>query len=230
MTVRINLYDSFGDIPASDRDWIMATLEAVRNRAAPRLELTNADVNVIVSPGWVIPEYGFGGFTYNRSVAQIAVDPWSPKFREPERELRIGSLLAHELCHLARFRHPASAWSTRRMSRSSLGHTLLAEGLSQAFEEEMGFPLPYTATAVQRDPLWNLAARALADFDTAEFDYDAWFNGRRGDPSFPRFGGYSLGYVIVRGWMMTNETTPSEEIGLETSEVLRAWRTGLLDI
>ncbi len=172
----------------------------------------------------------FGGFTFNRSVAQIAVDPWSPRFREPQRAERLGGILAHELCHLARFRHPASAWSTRHMSRSTLGHSLIAEGLSQAFEEEMGFPCPYTALAVQREPLWDLGARAMAHFDDAEFDHDAWFLGRRDDPAFPRFGGYSLGYAIVRAWLMMMETAPSEEIGLETPEVLTAWRTGRLDI
>ncbi len=230
MTVRINLCDGFGDIKSEDRTWIMAVLDGVRDRAAPRLELDNADVNVVAAPWLVMPEYGFGGFTFNRSVAQIAIDPWSPRFREPEREQRLGAVLAHELHHLARFRHPASAWSPQRMSRSSLGHALIAEGLAQAFEEEMGNPAPFYALAVQREPLWDLGTRAMADFETAQFDYDAWFFGRRDDAAFPRHGGYSLGYAIVRAWMMTAETSPSEELGLEPGEVLAAWRTGRLDI
>ena len=28
----------------------------------------------------------------------------------------------------------------------------------------MGFPCAFTAIAVERDPLWNLAARAVAEF------------------------------------------------------------------
>lgn len=230
MTVRINLCDAFGDIAAEDRAWIMGTLEAVRDRAAPRLELQDADVNVIASPGWAIPELGIGGFTFNRSTAQIAIDPWSPQVRADGREQRLGAILAHELHHLARFRHPASGWSPQRMSRASLGHSLLAEGLAQHFEEEMGFPCPFPATAVQREPLWDLGTRAMANFESAEFDHSAWFLGQPNDPSFPRHGGYSLGYAIVRAWMMISETTASEELGLEPKEVLAAWRAGQLDI
>lgn len=230
MTVRINLCDGFGDIGPEDRTWIMGTLEAVRDRAAPRLELTNADVNVIASPGWAIPETGIGGFTFNRSTAQIAIDPWNPRLNDSGREQRLGAALAHELHHLARFRASASGWSPKTLSRASLGHTLIAEGLAQHFEEEMGFPCPFYATAVQREPLWDLGTRAMANFETAVFDYDAWFFGKGGDPSFPRFGGYSLGYAIVRAWMMNSETTASEELGLEPREVLAAWRAGQLDI
>ncbi|MBS0240948.1 MAG: hypothetical protein JSS20_02140 [Proteobacteria bacterium] len=230
MTVRLNLCDAIGDIGPEDRAWIMRTLEAVRDKAADRLELREADVNVVVAPGFTIPEYGMGGFTFNRSVAQIVLDPWSPRFKDPGREARLGALLAHEMCHLARFRHPAAKWAPKHMSRASLGHVLISEGLAQAFEEEMGFELPFYATAVVREPLWDLGGRAMADFEKTNFDYDAWFFGRAGDPAFPRHGGYSLGYAIVRAWMMMMETTPSEEIGLEPAEVLKAWRTGRLDI
>lgn len=230
MTVRINLCDGFGDIAAGDRKWIMDTLETLRDRAVPRLELINADVNVMVAPGLVIPEYGIGGWTFNRSVAQIAINPWSPRLREPEREDRLGATLAHELHHLARFRNAASGWSQLLGSRASLGHALLNEGLAQAFEEEMGYAIPFYALAVQREPLWDLGTRAMADFDSSDFDYNAWFYGHPGDAAFPRHGGYSLGYAIVRAWMMISETTASEEIGLEPSEVLSAWRAGQLDI
>jgi hypothetical protein len=230
VSIRINVCDSYGDIPAADRDWIVATLEGVRDRAAPRLGLETGDVNVVVAPSLVIPEYGIGGWTFNRSVAQIAVDPWSPRFREPAREARLGAVMAHELHHLARFRHPAAKWSPRTGSRASLGIALLNEGLAQHFEEEMGFDCPFYAIAVQREPLWDLGARAMSEFDATTFDHDAWFFGRRGDPAFPRHGGYSLGYAIVRAWMMMLETTPSEELGLEAGEVVAAWRTGRLDI
>ncbi len=230
MTVRINLCDGFGDIPSDDRKWITGTLEGVRDRAVPRLELKDADVNVIVAPWLVIPEYGFGGWTFNRSVAQIAINPWSPQFRETEREMRLGAVLAHELHHLARNRQAGSGWSQHLGGRTSLGHALLNEGLAQHFEEEMGFPCPFYALAVQREPLWDLGTRAMANFESAGFDYDAWFFGRSSDPAFPRHGGSSLGYAIVRAWMMISETTASEELGLEPKEVLAAWRAGQLDI
>lgn len=230
MTVRLNVCDACGDIPSDLRDWMLPTLETVRDRAAARLELSDADVNIIVAPGQVIPEYGVGGFTFNRSVAQIAIDPWSPLLRQPGRDARLGSVLAHEMNHLARFRHPAAEWAPPWLSRKTLGHSLIAEGLAQCFEEEMGYPPPFYAIAVEGPPLWDLAARALALFETADFDATAWFFGRAGDPSFPRFGGYSLGYALVRGWTMSMDTTPSEETGLEPAEVLRAWRTGRLDI
>ena len=230
MTVNLNLCDAHGDVAAEDRTWLMGVLEATRDRAVARLELTGGDINIVVAPWRAIPEYGIGGWTLNRSVSQIALDPWSPRFRESEREQRLGAVLVHELHHLARFRHPASQWSPCMGSRASLGTALLDEGLAQAFEEEMGFPCPFYALAVQREPLWDLGTRAMANFETAQFDYDAWFVGRGGDGTFPRHGGYSLGYAIVRAWMMMMETTPSEEIGLEAGEVLNAWRTGRLDI
>jgi len=230
MTVRITLCDGFGDLEPADRDWVMETLERVRARAVPRLELENADINVVVAPWAVIPEYGIGGHTWNRSVSQISLDPWSPRFRDAEHRTRLGAVAAHEMHHLARYRNPASGWSPQHGARGSLGKALLNEGLATAFEEEMGFPCPFYALAVEREPLWNLAARALADFDKTDFDYEAWFRGSAGDPAFPRNGGYSLGYSLVRGWFMSTETTPSEELGLHSDEVLAAWRTGRLDI
>ena len=230
MTVRLHLCDGVGDIAPEDRTWILATLERVRDRAVPRLGLEHVDIIIAVSPWTVIPEYGIGGWTMNRSVAQITLDPWSPRFREPEREARLGATLAHELHHLARLRHPAAGWTPRTGARATLGHALLNEGLAQHFEEEMGFPRPFYATAVEREPLWDLGTRAMADFEATLFDYDAWFFGRRGDPAFPRHGGYSLGYAIVRAWLMLSETSPSEELGLEPREVMTAWRTGQLDV
>lgn len=230
MTIRLHILDAIGDIDRGTRAWMMPVLERVSDKASDRLDLADADVTVVVAPRQVIPEYGVGGFTFNRSVAQIAVDPWSPRLRDREREVRLGAVLAHELHHLARFRHPAAEWSPRTLSRKTLGHVLINEGLAQSFEEEMGFPTPFYALAVEGPGLWTLAARALADFEATVFDGDAWFFGKAGSDTFPRFGGYALGYAIVRGWMMAMDTTPSEEIGLEPGEVLKAWRTGRLDI
>ena len=80
-------------------------------------------------------------------------------------------------------------------ARASLGHALLNEGLAEHFEEEMGFACPFYAIAVEREPFGNWHP-SDGDFETAAFDYNAWFFGKKDDPAFPRHGGYSLGYAI----------------------------------
>lgn len=217
-------------LPPANRAWMLPVLEAMRDRAAPRLELGDGTIALVVAPASVIPQYGMGPHTRDTGIAQVAIDPASPRLADPDRDHRLASLIAHELYRLARFRHPAGGWSPSHRAPVSLGHSLLCVGLAQAFVEEMGLPCPPWSIAVEREPLWDLGTRAMASFETTDFDRHAWFSGRPGDAAFPRFGGQSLGYAIVRSWMMLTETTPSEEIGLEPAEVLRAWRTGQLDI
>ncbi len=226
MTVRLNLCDGIGDIGPDGRAWLMPTLEATRDKCQAVLPLTDADVNIIVAPRMVIPEYGMCGYTLNRSVVQITLDPWSLHFKHAERESRVGGVFAHERHHLARFRSPACEWSPKYLFKRSLGHVLILEGLAQAFEEELGFPTPFYATAVSGERLWQLADRARAEFEAVNVDCDAWFFGRANDLEFPRLGGYCLGYALVKGWLAHADTKPSKEVDLKTGALLDAWRAG----
>lgn len=230
MTIRITLGDGLDDLAAADRDGIMTALEGARGRASARLELSDGQITVIGAPHLVMPERGMGSRTLDRHAALIALDPGSATLRAPERELSLGALLSYALYRLARARHPASGWTPGRGFCATLGKALLSEGLALHFEEEMGFPRPPQAVAVERDPLWDLGTRAMAAFDDPHIDGDAWFHGRPADRSFPPHSGASLGYALVRAWLLLSETLPSEELGLESNEVLSAWRTGRLDI
>lgn len=230
MAVRLNVCDGWGDIGAGHRRWMLATAEGVVGKAGPLLHLDGTaapvDVNILVAPKMVIPEYGVSGFTLNRSVVQIALDPWSPRFAAPECPARFGAVLAHELHHVARLRSPAAEWKPTHLSKRSLGHVLVLEGLAQAFEEEMGYPTPFYAMAVSGPQLWDLADRARAEFEAFNADYDAWLFGRHGDPRYPRYGGYSVGFALMKGWLSYKTSTASGEIDVLAQDVLDAWRDG----
>lgn len=232
MPIRLNLCGGWGDIREEHRRWLLSTSHEIIEKASPRLRLEgtapDVDVNIMVAPKMVIPEYGLSGFTLNRSVIQIAVDPWSPRFAAEEASQRLGAVLPHELHHVARFRSPASEWKPTYLSKRSLGHVLILEGLAQAFEEEMGYPTPFYAVSVKGQELWDTCDRARAEFEAFNADYDAWFFGRHGDPRFPRYGGYTVGYALMKAWLVHTNGTASSEINVKAGDVLDAWRSGQL--
>lgn len=217
MTIRFHWLDACEEIPARVRDAILAELEQARARSTRLLPLDRIDV--VVGPGHlVIPEYGLAAFTQSKGRIGISVDPSSPHLESAQRGVRLFGLLAHELHHTARERGPRYG--------VTLGEALVSEGLAQCFEEEVGAPTPFYAVYVAAEVLRRLDQRAREQASAADYDYNAWFFGRRGDPDWPRYAGYSLGYALVKAWLSRAGSTAAASATIPAAAILEPWIDG----
>ncbi|KMO34589.1 hypothetical protein VP06_13750 [Methylobacterium aquaticum] len=180
---------------------------------APVLGLDRVDVVVAPTPArWLIPGWNLNAYAHGIARLTIGVDTtdldvWTPSYSEQLR-----TTLAHELHHLRRFRGPGP--------HDTLGANLLAEGLAQCFQEQVGCPTPNYALAVQGPRLSVLAGLARAEWAETRYNHGRWFFGDRADPAWPWSGGYSLGYQLVRRTLAERGTTASEDATLSAEE---AW-------
>ncbi len=219
MSVRLHLLDAFDEIPADDRASALAALETALPRILSRLAIDRVDIVVGYSdPFWTIPAWGIGGFTHGKGRITIALAPNHPRFGDPERGERLAAILAHELHHIARGRGPGYG--------RTLGEALVSEGLAQCFEVEIGCAPPPYAVALRDAELSDFAARAREELNAQDYDHGAWFFGRRGDPRFPKDGGYSLGYALVRAWLDLEGTTASAAVGTAAAPLIEDWTSG----
>jgi hypothetical protein len=216
MTVRFHLLDAFDEIPADDRKSILASLEMALPLVLARLPIERVDIVVGYSdPFWTIPAWGIGGYAHGKGRISITVAPDHPRFKDAERCERLAAVLAHEMHHLARARGPGYG--------KTLGEALVSEGLAQCFEVEIGCSPPPYATALAKDSLEEFAARARNEVESKEYDHAAWFFGRRGDPRFPKDGGYSLGYALVKSGLSLESLTASAACRIPASRLIQAW-------
>jgi hypothetical protein len=219
MTIRFHLFDAFDEIPSADRISILASLEEALPRVLGRLPIERVDIVVGYSdPFWTIPAWGIGGYSHGKGRISITVAPAHPRFRDAERPQRLAAVLAHELHHTVRARGPGYG--------TTLGEALVSEGLAQCFEVEIGCPPPPYAVAVAGDALSAFATRARREFDATGYDHAAWFFGRRGDPDFPKDGGYSLGYALTKRWLDAEGLTASAAASISASQLIQEWMSG----
>ena len=219
MSVRFHLLDAFDEIPADDRTSTLAALETALPRILSRLAIDRVDIVVgYVDPFWTIPAWGIGGFTHGKGQITIALAPHHPRFGDSERGERLAAILAHELHYIARGRGPGYG--------RTLGEALVSEGLAQCFEVEIGCAPPPYAVALRDAELSDFAARAREELNAQDYDHGAWFFGRRGDPRFPKDGGYSLDYALVRAWLDLEGTTASAAVGTAAAPLIEDWTSG----
>lgn len=219
MTIRFHLLDAYDEIPARVRDTILGELERAKARVTQLLPLDRVDV--VIGPGYrVIPEYGLEAFTQSKGRIGISVDPSSPHLESAQRGVRLLGVLAHELHHIARERGPRYGLT--------LGEALVSEGLAQCFEEEVGAPTPFYAVYVAAEALRHVDRRAREQASATEYDYNAWFFGRRGDPDWPRYAAYSLGYALVKGWLSRAGSTAASSATVPAAAIVESWMSGKL--
>lgn len=215
--VRILPLDAWGEWPVAMRAVVHSAIEAALPAVLAALPLDRLDI-VAWASDRVIPELGVTGYAMNRGLLTLQVDPANPAARAAAMPARIGAILAHEMHHVARDRGP-------RYGRS-LGEALVSEGLAQAFEAELGYPVPFYATALLPPVLAAFADRARPLAGKVGYDHAAWFYGRSDDPAFPRHGGYSLGYAIVRAWLNRSGTTAAAAATTPAADILADFLAG----
>jgi hypothetical protein len=164
MAVKFHLLDAYGEIPPALRRSIKRELRD--SLASVSTHLTVDRVDVLVVPGkWVIPEYGLTGQAGGKGRITITVDPESLRLRDTERAARLLGTLAHELHHVLRMRGPGYG--------TSLGESLISEGLAQCFEEEVGLPPPFYAVFLDAAALTKAEARAKEAAPLLRYDHNA---------------------------------------------------------
>jgi hypothetical protein len=213
MAVRFVPLDAGREFAPGRLDAIIAWLEdAARHVALP---LKADRIDVLVAPTKrVVPGWDCNGFAQSPWLITIGIDPaCDEREKRPLRE-QLRAVLAHELHHAMRSRGPGYG--------STLGEALVSEGLAQCYEEEVGCPTPNYALTVRGPALAALARLARDELWSATYEHPKWFFGSRTDPSYPWSGGYSLGYVVVRGWLEQARTSASSAALVSARDVLPA--------
>ena len=188
-------------------DSLLARIKSAHQRAAKTaaglLGMDNVDVVCVVDTSKVIKEIGVGGFTPNRHLTYLYIDP---DFDVSESE--IYATLCHELNH------------ARRYDGEGYGKTLfdsmIFEGLATAFEAEAsGGETFFTRELNARHQTEELISQTKQEFNSTAFNYSHWFI-FDDSKHLPRWAGYEIGYYLVRQYMKKTNKKASELV-LEAS-------------
>ncbi len=164
------------------------------------------------------------GYTPNANNVLIRIAPEHARVEDPQWQALLSATTAHELHHGCRWKDPGYG--------KTIGERLITEGLAQCFESEIvpGFVAPYSQNLTQ-DQLSTLSEKAakICDVEDREIS-NRLFYGQEGNPEFPRWGGYSLGYAIVKAWLEKTGRTAVQAVHVPASEVLEPWLKGELPL
>ena len=140
----------------------------------------------------IIPEDGVGGRTRTSDFIEFAID------EEKATENLISEMVAHELCHAAR-------WGKNDEWINSLFDGVINEGIATYFEAEFvkdrTEKTVFIKTILERSDEENekILEKLRSQLDSNYYDYDTiFFNGSN---ELPRWSGYSLGYYLVRKYL-----------------------------
>ena len=140
----------------------------------------------------IIPEDGVGGHTRTSDFIEFAIN------EEKATENLISEMVAHELCHAAR-------WGKNDEWINSLFDGVISEGIATYFEAEFvkdrTEKTVFIKTILERSDEENekILEKLRSQLDSNYYDYDTiFFNGSN---ELPRWSGYSLGYYLVRKYL-----------------------------
>ena len=140
----------------------------------------------------IITEDGVGGRTRTSDFIEFAID------EEKATENLISEMVAHELCHAAR-------WGKNDEWINSLFDGVISEGIATYFEAEFVKDRTENTvvikTILERSDEENeeILEKLRSQLDSNYYEYDTiFFNGSN---ELPRWSGYSLGYYLVRKYL-----------------------------
>ncbi|MEO0822691.1 MAG: DUF2268 domain-containing putative Zn-dependent protease [Pseudomonadota bacterium] len=227
MAVNFHVLRSSGAFTVDHLTTLNSALAETARACSNRLVLGDVDVVVMNVPWNVIPRIGINGYSYDAHQVVLFLDVEHAYLK---RDLRscVASILAHELHHCARAKAHGSSHST------TFGGSLVAEGLACCFEEEIGQPTPFYAVECHGEPLRAFSKRAknYARTDRREMpgDWRKWmFGGAPDDTDFPYQCGYSMGYALVKQWLVAEGLRASDAADVDENVILDLWCNDEID-
>lgn len=182
---------------------VQAAFLRATQTAEKLLKLKDFDVVCIADKSMVIPEIGVGGYTPNRFLLYLYLDPVVDIDEE-----EIFNTLCHELNHAKRYEGPGYG--------QTLLDSMIFEGLATAFEEEVSGQKAFMPSQLlARSETMELVKKMKPHFDDTDFEHFRWFIfDKRGE--LPRWTGYEIGYYLVRNHLL-KENKKASELTLEAS-------------
>ena len=160
----------------------------------PKLKV-NWDIDLLITNRLydiIIPEDGVGGRTRTSDFIEFAVN------EEKATENLISEMVAHELCHAAR-------WGKNDEWISTLFDSMISEGIATYLEAEFvkdrEEKTVFSKTILERtdDENKKIFEELRDQLDSNYYDYNTiFFNG---NDRLPRWSGYSLGYYLVKKYL-----------------------------
>lgn len=171
------------------RGFLERTLDLAERQVLPLLPIRDRIVVAVgVDPARTIRETGIGARAWAADRIDVWIDPVHP-WVDAAGEEELIAMLAHELHHCARWTRPGYG--------STLGETLVSEGLACVFETGFrGGIAPFWARALKADALREVEALARPRLAQRDYDHRAWFFGAP-ERGLPRHAGYSLGFEVA---------------------------------
>jgi hypothetical protein len=183
--MKLHFIDARGEL-TDLHDWLYRRPTDTHEKAAKLMTLQSLDV--IVQAGRnVIAEKVHLGYVPKPGLVFITVDLESAAFHANVNS-SLERMFAHELHHVAWWDGPGYG--------SSLREALVSEGLAGHFVLELfgGPPEPWEQESETR----NHAQLALREWDSLDYNHEAWFFGAG---ELPRWLGYSLGFRLVKRFL-----------------------------
>ncbi|MBR3169401.1 hypothetical protein IKF23_03085 [Candidatus Saccharibacteria bacterium] len=191
--VNILLTEANGNLSDS-REIIIDAVKTAEEYVFPKLKV-DWDIDMLVTNRLydiIIPEDGVGGRTRTSDFIEFAVN------EEKATENLISEMVAHELCHAAR-------WGKNDEWINTLFDSMISEGIATYFEAEFvkdrEEKTVFIKTILKRtdDENKKILEELRDQLDSNYYDYNTiFFNG---NDKLPRWSGYSLGYYLVKKYL-----------------------------
>ena len=179
---------------SSNRKMIMDAIKTAEEYVFPKLKV-DWDIDLLVTNRLydiIIPEDGVGGRTRTSDFIEFAING------EKATKNLISEMVAHELCHAAR-------WGKNDEWINSLFDGMISEGIATYLEAEFvkdrEEKTVFIKTILERtdDENEKILEKLRDQLDSNYYDYDTiFFNG---NDELPRWSGYSLGYYLVKKYL-----------------------------
>ena len=191
--VNILLTEANGNLSDS-REIIIDAVKTAEEYVFPKLKV-DWDIDVLVTNRLydiIIPEDGVGGRTRASDFIEFAIS------EEKATKNLISEMVAHELCHAAR-------WGKNDEWINSLFDGMISEGIATYLEAEFvkdrEEKAVFIKTILERtdDENRKILEELRDQLDFNYYDYNTiFFNG---NDKLPRWSGYSLGYYLVKKYL-----------------------------
>ena len=200
--INVLLANSAGEFNETQIDIINAIKE-VERYVFSKLKI-DWDIDVVLTANaysLIIPEDGVGGQTFASNFIVSALDLKSMSI------LRFKEMLAHELCHAAR-------WGKNDEWINTLFDGMISEGIATYFGTEFAKNNSekqfFTKTILERSDEENerILNELRGNLDDKNYDYQTIFF--TGNDKLPRWSGYSLGYYLVKKYLEKTHKTIEE--------------------